>query len=131
MILIKLGGSIITNKEKPLTANKPTIRRLTSHLRRIKEPLVVVHGGGSYGHYWSVKYDIHTKPSRYNIKGVSVVKNSMVQLNRIILESFLESNLRPYCLIPSDLMLSYKPIVKKVKKITIIVLNGLTSISYV
>jgi len=130
MILIKLGGSIITNKEKPLTANKPAIRRLASHLRRIKEPLVVVHGGGSYGHYWSVKYDIHTKPSRYNIKGVSVVKNSMVQLNRIILESFLESNLRPYCLPPSDFMLSDKPIVKKVKEITKIAITGLTPISY-
>src|SRR5439155_20273201 len=117
MILIKLGGSIITNKEKPLTANKPAIRRLASHLRRIKEPLVVVHGGGSYGHYWSVKYDMHTKPSKYSIKGVSVVKNSMVELNRIILQSFLESNLTPYCLPPSDLMFADKPIMKKVKEI--------------
>jgi len=116
MILIKLGGSIITNKEKPLTANRLAIRRITSSLRKIKEPLIVVHGGGSYGHYWSVKYDMHTKPSKYSIKGVSVVKNSMVELNRIILQSFLESNLTPYCLPPSDFMFADKPIMKKVKR---------------
>jgi isopentenyl phosphate kinase (EC 2.7.4.-) len=30
-------------------------------LKKIKEPIIIVHGGGSYGHYWSVKYDMHTK----------------------------------------------------------------------
>ncbi len=130
MILVKLGGSIITNKDKPLTANRPLIRRIISHLRKVKEPLIVVHGGGSYGHYWSVKYDMHTKPSRYSIKGVSVVKNSMVELNQIILESFLESNLRPYCLPPSDFMLAGKPIMKKVKEISKIAKTSLIPISY-
>ncbi|TLX94726.1 MAG: gamma-glutamyl kinase [Thaumarchaeota archaeon] len=130
MILVKLGGSIITNKEKPLTANRSLIRRITSHLRKVKEPLIVVHGGGSYGHYWSVKYDMHTKPSRYSIKGISLVKNSMVELNQIILESFLESNLRPYCLPPSNFMLAGKPIVKKVKEISKIAKIRLIPISY-
>ena len=130
MILIKLGGSIITNKEKPLTANRLAIRRITSSLRKIKEPLIVVHGGGSYGHYWSVKYDMHTKPSKYSIKGVSVVKNSMVELNRIILQSFLESNLTPYCLPPSDFMFADKPIMKKVKEFSKIANIGLIPISY-
>ena len=130
MILIKLGGSIITNKEKPLTANRLAIRRITSSLRKIKEPLIVVHGGGSYGHYWSVKYDMHTKPSKYSIKGVSVVKNSMVELNRIILQSFLESNLTPYCLPPSDFMFGDKPIMKKVKEISKIANIGLIPVSY-
>ena len=130
MILVKLGGSIITNKEKPLTANRSLIRRITSHLRKVEEPLIVVHGGGSYGHYWSVKYDMHTKPSRYSIKGISLVKNSMVELNQIILESFLESNLRPYCLPPSNFMLAGKPIVKKVKEISKIAKIRLIPISY-
>ena len=67
MILIKLGGSIITNKQKPLTARISEIKQIASHLRKIKEPFVVVHGGGSFGHYWTVKYDMHTKPDRYSV----------------------------------------------------------------
>ena len=78
MILMKLGGSIITNKEKPLTSNRKSIRKIAATLKNVNEPLVIVHGGGSFGHYWSVKYDMHTKPERHGAKGVSVVKNSMI-----------------------------------------------------
>ena len=61
MILIKLGGSIITNKEKPLSPRRKTIDSIAKSLKKNSEPIIIVHGGGSYGHYWSVKYDMHTK----------------------------------------------------------------------
>ena len=54
MILIKLGGSIITNKERPLSPRRKTIDIILKEISKIKEPVVMVHGGGSYGHYWSV-----------------------------------------------------------------------------
>ena len=117
MILIKLGGSIITNKEKPLSARKKTIEKIVHELKKIDEPIIIVHGGGSFGHYWSVKYDMHTKPSNYNTHGVSVVKNSMIELNKIILNSFLKNKLNPYCLPPTDFIFGNKPIVKKIKEI--------------
>ena len=31
--------------------------------------------------YWSVKYDMHTKPRKYDAKGVAIVKNSMIELD--------------------------------------------------
>jgi len=130
MILIKLGGSIITNKQKPLTPNLSAINRIASQLKKIKEPIVVVHGGGSFGHYWSVKYDMHTKPAKYNKKGVSVVKNSMVELNKIILDSFLKNGLNPYCLPPTDFMFGNKADQKKVREIANIAKAGLVPISY-
>ena len=130
MILIKLGGSIITNKQRPLTASVSTIKQIASHLKKVKEPYMIVHGGGSFGHYWSVKYNMHTKPDRYSIRGVSVVKNSMVELNNIVLQAFLQSNLSPYCLPPTDFIFENKPIIKKVKEIPKIANTGLVPISY-
>jgi isopentenyl phosphate kinase len=130
MILMKLGGSIITNKEKPLTPNRNSIRKIATSLKNVNEPLIIIHGGGSFGHYWSVKYDIHTKPERHGAKGVSVVKNSMIELNSIVLESFSESGLKPYCLPPSDFMMGDKPLTNKVKEIPKIAKAGLTPISY-
>ena len=41
MILIKLGGSIITNKEKPLSARRKTIEGLAKSLKKIDEPITV------------------------------------------------------------------------------------------
>ncbi len=130
MILIKLGGSIITNKDKPLTANVSAIKKIASQLKKVKESYMVVHGGGSFGHYWSVKYDMHTKPDRYSIKGVSVVKNSMVELNKLILEAFLQSGIHPYCLPPTDFVFGNKPIIKKAQEITKIAQTGLVPVSY-
>jgi len=130
MILIKLGGSIITNKEKPLSPRRKTIENLSKNLKKIKEPIIIVHGGGSYGHYWSVKYDMHTKGKKYDPRGVAIVKNSMIELNKIILDSLLKNKLNPYCLPPTDFMTGNKPITKKVKEIEKIAKSDLIPVTY-
>ena len=130
MILIKLGGSIITNKEKPLSARKSAIDNIAKSLRKLDEPFVVVHGGGSFGHYWSVKYNMHTRPARYSQHGVAVVKNSMVSLNKIVLDSFLKNRLNPYCLPPTDFMKGNRPSIKKVKEIEKIAKSNLVPVTF-
>lgn len=130
MILIKLGGSIITNKERPLSARIGTIDKIAKQLKKIQEPFIVVHGGGSFGHYWSIKYDMHTKPARYDLRGVSIVKNSMIELNKIILDRFVKNRLNPYCLPPTDFMDGDKPIPSKVKEIKKIAESGLIPVTY-
>jgi len=130
MILIKLGGSIITNKQKPLTPNISAINKIAAQLKKVREPIIIVHGGGSFGHYWSVRYDMHTKPAKYSKEGIAVVKNSMVELNKIILDSFLKNELNPYCLPPTDFMFSDKADAKKVKEIARIAKDGLVPVSY-
>ncbi len=130
MILIKLGGSIITNKEKPLSPRRKTIDELSKNLKKINEPIVIVHGGGSYGHYWSVKFDMHTKEKKYNLRGVATVKNSMIELNKIILDSLLKNKLNPYCLPPTDFMSGNKPITRKIKEIERIAKSGLIPVTY-
>ncbi|MBA4452343.1 MAG: gamma-glutamyl kinase [Nitrosopumilaceae archaeon] len=130
MILIKLGGSIITNKEKPLSPRRKTIENLAKSLKRVDEPMIIVHGGGSYGHYWSVKYDMHTQPKKYDIHGVAIVKNSMVELNKIILDSLVKNRLSPYCLPPTDFMTGNKPITKKIKEMEKISKSGLIPVTF-
>ncbi len=130
MILIKLGGSIITNKQKPLTPNISAINKIAIQLKKIREPIIIVHGGGSFGHYWSVRYNMHTKPAKYSKKGVAIVKNSMIELNKIILDSFLKNKLNPYCLPPTDFMFGDKADTKKVKEILRIAKDGLVPVSY-
>jgi isopentenyl phosphate kinase len=130
MILIKLGGSIITNKKRPLSPRISAIDRIAKQLKKIHEPLVIVHGGGSFGHYWSVRYDMHTKPAKYDLRGVSIVKNSMVELDKIILDRFLKNRLSPYCLPPTDFMEGDRPIPKKVREIKKIAESGLVPVTF-
>jgi len=130
MILIKLGGSIITNKKKPLSPRKAAINKIAKQFKKINEPFAVIHGGGSFGHYWSVKYNMHTIPAKYNIRGMVIVKTSMIELNKIILDSFLKNKFNPYCLPPTDFINKGKPIKSKILEIEKISKSGLIPISY-
>ena len=130
MILIKLGGSIITNKEKPLSSRRKTINNIMKQIKKIKEPKIIVHGGGSYGHYWSVKYDMHTKPAKNDMRGVAIVKNSMVELNKIILDIAVKNRINAYCLPPTDFMNGNKLIKNKILTMNDISKSGLTPITF-
>ena len=130
MILIKLGGSIVTNKERPQSVRRKTIDNILKQIKKIDEPKILVHGGGSYGHYWSVKYDMHTKPARYSLKGLSVVKNSMIELDKIILDNATKNRLNTYSLPPTDFMNGNKPIRSKIEKIGEIAKSGLIPVTY-
>lgn len=77
---------------------------MAAALKGAGEPTVIVHGGGSYGHYWSVRHRMHTRPERYGARGVAVVKASMVDLHAIVVRGLLEAGLRPYPLPPAALV---------------------------
>jgi len=130
MILLKLGGSVITNKGRALSARRKAIDSMVKSLKKIRDPMIVVHGGGSYGHYWSVKYDMHTKPSRYDLRGVSVVKNSMIELDRIILDSMLKNGLKPYPVPPAGFMNGDRPAAGKIRELEKIAGSGLIPVTY-
>ena len=131
MILIKLGGSVITDKSKPLAASPKKISGMARAIAKISEPIVIIHGGGSFGHYWSVKYDMHTAERRYDTKGVATVKNSMVQLDNIILEKLLAAGTRPYAMPPAGFMAGPRPIPSRVSEVgEIATSSDMTPVTY-
>ncbi|MDI1495554.1 MAG: Amino acid kinase [Cenarchaeum symbiont of Oopsacas minuta] len=130
MILIKLGGSIITEKKKPLTSRKKAILKIGHVLSKIKEPIIIVHGGGSFGHYWSIKYDMHTEAARYNPKGVTIIKNSMVTLNKIVLDGLLGGGLTSYCAPPFGITRAGKLLPQGAREIAEIAKYGLVPVTY-
>jgi isopentenyl phosphate kinase len=115
--LIKLGGSVVTFKDRPLSANGAAIDGISRMLAHLEVPALIVHGGGSFGHYWSFKYDMHTKSAGYNAHGVSLVHESMVALNQIIVNSMIRSGINPYGVPPSVFSAGLKPIVARIKQL--------------
>ena len=90
-IILKLGGSVITVKDKPLTPNMDAIGRLAEEIAEADvSPLIIVHGGGSYGHPLAAKYKIAEGfKSRSQTLGFSKTHNAMVSLNMLVVESLL------------------------------------------
>jgi isopentenyl phosphate kinase len=130
LTLIKLGGSVVTFKEKPLAANIDAIDGISRALTQLGVPVIIVHGGGSFGHYWSVKYDMHTKSANYNVHGVSIVHESMIALNQIIVNSMIRAGLNPYAIPPSALATGHKPILAKIKHIYAMAQSKLTPVTF-
>jgi isopentenyl phosphate kinase len=128
-VLVKLGGSVVTFKDRPLSANVDATDGISRVLTGIS-PLVIVHGGGSFGHHWSVKYNMHTKPAAYDLHGVAVVHESMMALNQVIVNSMIKAGANPYALAPSVYTSGHKPLPTKIKEMGIMAGTGMIPVTY-
>lgn len=130
MLLVKMGGSVITDKSSKESARPAAVTRIARAVARMDEPTIIVHGGGSYGHYWSVKYGMHTKPGIVDPRGVARVKRSMVELNAAVLEAAERGGLAPYCMPPSALVAGKKLLSERAREAARIARSGMTPITY-
>jgi isopentenyl phosphate kinase len=130
LLLMKLGGSVITFKDKPLSPNFKAINDLSRALASVQMPAVFVHGGGSFGHYWSIKYKMHTRPDAYDLRGISIVHESMIALNEIIVNSLIKQGANPYAVMPSMFTNGLRPITTKIKELSSIAKGGMIPITF-
>ncbi|MEM2092062.1 MAG: isopentenyl phosphate kinase [Candidatus Bathyarchaeia archaeon] len=107
-IILKLGGSVITVKDKPLTPNMPAIRRLAREIAESQaSPLIIVHGGGSYGHPIAAEYKIKEGfKSKSQMVGFSKTHNAMISLNMLVVEALLDEGLPSISLAPSSFIIA-------------------------
>jgi isopentenyl phosphate kinase len=107
-IILKLGGSAITIKEKPFTANQSVIENLAHEIAKAKVPhLVLVHGGGSFGHPLAKQYAISEglkDPSQ--IIGFSKTHDAMTVLNRLLVETLIQCNIPAVGIAPSSFIVT-------------------------
>src|SRR5438093_12738365 len=59
MVLVKLGGSVITEKTRLRTARNAPIRRLARELMSVGEPFLDVPGVGSYSILLASRYHLY------------------------------------------------------------------------
>lgn len=106
LTLLKLGGSLITDKSNPFTARDDVIRRLCWEIKEARKEkniaLIVGHGGGSFPHQSAAKYQTHKgEINEKSWKGICVVQNDAAKLNRIIVDAFLEADEKAMSVQPS------------------------------
>lgn len=97
MMLIKLGGSAISDKSKPFSFNKNPIYELAKLLRRIGEIPVIVHGGGSFAHPVAKSYGLGGGVRDWGqLIGVSLTTVALNILNSKIALTFAEAGIPTY-----------------------------------
>lgn len=104
MIVVKLGGSVITYKSGRPRVRRAVIDRLAHELADATDDLVMVHGGGSFGHAEAAKWGLHGEgtgakvPKARLARGARKVNEAMSDLNDRVLAALQEAGLEPTAL---------------------------------
>lgn len=108
MNVLKLGGSVITNKEGFKAADYDAIGRLAEEisLSGVTE-LVLVHGGGSFGHPLAKRYSIAEGfKERSQVLGFSETHKAMMELNDVIVDALIGRGVPAFPLPPSSFIVT-------------------------
>ena len=118
LLLIKLGGSLITDKGKDFTAKPSVIFRLAKEIKLARKnfsgQIIVAHGSGSFGHSVAARYQ--TKLGIINKRsliGLPQVADAAIQINRVVMKELLEVGLPAVSFSPASFIFAKNRRLKK------------------
>jgi isopentenyl phosphate kinase len=108
--ILKIGGSVITDKSEELKAKTEVIDRLATEIKRADvNNLVLVHGGGSFGHPLAQRYAIKDGLKESSQKmGFSETHHVMTVLNGLFMDSLVWHAVPAISIAPSSVIMTRK-----------------------
>lgn len=111
LTVVKLGGSLITHKDRPLTLNLRGIEvaaKAVANSLRTRKPhrLILIHGGGSFGHYYAKKFFLSTTRKRIRADNASLIAASMITLHSVILDRLVKHGVPCKTILTSEFLKS-------------------------
>ena len=101
MIIIKLGGSVITDKTKECTFKIETMDKLAENIKKANKQIIIVHGAGSFGHILAKEYELNQGYKRLEqIKGFSLTHEKVQALNLLVLQSLQKNDIHAVSISP-------------------------------
>ena len=90
-VVLKLGGSLITEKHRPETLDADALEAACDAVASALaegavERLIVVHGGGSFGHHHASEHGVSTTAGTDDADAVMDIHGAMTELNRAVID---------------------------------------------
>jgi isopentenyl phosphate kinase len=105
MIILKLGGSVITNKGKQCSFRQKVMDNLAKEIKKANRELILIHGAGSFGHILAKQYKLNEGYLREDqLKGFSITHATVQKLNSLVLKSLHDSNIPAVSIPPHSLL---------------------------
>jgi isopentenyl phosphate kinase len=87
-VVLKLGGSVITEKDEPETVADARLADLATAIGESGvSDLVVVHGGGSFGHPHAAEHGVSTTEGTTDATAVRDIADAMERLNDAVVDA--------------------------------------------
>ncbi|MBI5356594.1 amino acid kinase [Candidatus Collierbacteria bacterium] len=112
IILIKLGGSLITDKSRPMTPRPDIIRRLGTEIKSALSKkknirIILSHGSGSFGHIPAKKYGTAEGfQDKLGRLGACITNDIAARLNRIVIQELISTGLAVGFIPPSSIFVA-------------------------
>ncbi len=111
LVLVKLGGSLITDKCRDCVPRLDVIARLAREIAaarpRMKEQLVLGHGSGSFGHAAAARHGVGAGPLGPGaLAGVSETRSKAAELHALVTSNLLAAGLAPFTWAPSSALIA-------------------------
>ncbi len=106
--ILKIGGSVITDKNGELAGKTSEMDRLAQEIQRANIPdLIIIHGGGSFGHPLAERYLIKDgfKEESQRI-GFSETHHAMTLLNGLLMDSLIRHNIPAVSITPVSCLIT-------------------------
>ncbi|MCU4716673.1 isopentenyl phosphate kinase [Halapricum hydrolyticum] len=86
--VLKLGGSVVTEKDEPETVDRATLADAADAVADADaDELVVIHGGGSFGHPHAAAHGVTDTNGTHDAAGVREIHDAMGALNDAVVEA--------------------------------------------
>jgi isopentenyl phosphate kinase len=86
-LVLKLGGSVVTEKGAEETVDESTLGDAAAALAGYSGDLVLVHGGGSFGHPAAERHGITTEAGTASAAAARDVHGAMTRLNAAVVDA--------------------------------------------
>jgi isopentenyl phosphate kinase len=93
---------VITDKSKPFSYRPDVVSALSEEIASSDQKVVVVHGGGSFGHVVAKQHGLGAEAAEAAAVGVAQTRGAMYELNRMVCKTMMEFRLSPYPFSPFD-----------------------------
>jgi len=105
MIIVKLGGSVITDKTKKYTFKKEIADRLSQEIKKSNKEIILVHGAGSFGHILAKKYELNSgHKNDGQLRGFSLTHTMVQKLNTMVLDSLHNNGIDAVSISPHSVL---------------------------
>jgi len=107
-VVLKIGGSVITDKDGDLAAKTEVINRLAEEVAKANvKNLIVVHGGGSFGHPTAEKHGIKGGFTQDGQRiGFAETHHVMTVLNGLVMDAFVWHEIPAVSITPSSCVIT-------------------------
>lgn len=93
-VIVKIGGSVITDKSRKFSIKEKILNRVARELSVIDKNFILVHGGGSFGHPVAFEYEINSGyQDKGQIIGYSKTHQAMERLNSRVIDALISADI--------------------------------------